>query len=38
LELFLRALFFFLPENVIENIARPKRWQKRFKKIINRKS
>ena len=38
LELFLRALFFFFPENVIENIARPKRWQKRFKKIINRKS
>ncbi|MBN8658616.1 MAG: hypothetical protein J0M11_22965 [Anaerolineae bacterium] len=38
LELFLRALFFFLPENVIENIARPKRWQKRLKKIINRKS
>lgn len=36
-ELFLRALFFFLPENLIENIARPKRWQKRFKKIINRK-
>lgn len=37
-ELFLRTLFFFLPESVIENIARPKRWQKRFKKIINRKS
>lgn len=34
LELFLRALFFFLPENVIENIARPKRWQKRLKKIF----
>jgi len=33
-ELFLRALFFFLPENVIENIARPKRWQKRIKKIF----
>ncbi len=33
-ELFLRALFFFLPENVIENIARPKRWQKRFKKLF----
>jgi len=33
-ELFLRALFFFLPENVIENIARPRRWQKRFKKIL----
>jgi hypothetical protein len=33
-ELFLRALFFFLPENVIENIARPKRWQKRIKKLF----
>jgi len=38
LELFLRTLFFFLPENVIENIARPKRWQKRIQKIVNRKS
>lgn len=38
LELFLRAVFFFLPENTIENIARPKRWQKRFAKFINRKS
>ena len=34
LELFLRAVFFFLPENVIENIARPKRWQKRIKKFF----
>ncbi|MBV6397554.1 MAG: hypothetical protein HFACDABA_03168 [Anaerolineales bacterium] len=34
LELFLRAIFFFLPENMIENIARPKRWQKRLKRII----
>src|SRR6266498_1082267 len=34
LELFLRRVFFFLPENMIENIARPKRWQKRLKKII----
>jgi hypothetical protein len=34
LELVLRALFFFLPENVVENIARPKRWKKRLKKII----
>jgi hypothetical protein len=33
-ELFLRAIFFFLPENVVENIARPKRWKKRLKKII----
>ena len=38
LELFLRTIFFFLPENIIENIARPKRWQKRIRKIVNRKS
>jgi hypothetical protein len=36
LELFLRAIFFFLPENMIENIARPKRWKKRIKKIFER--
>ncbi len=34
LELFLRAIFFFLPANVIENIARPKRWHKRIKKLF----
>lgn len=34
LELFLRSVFFFLPESVLENIARPKRWQKRIKKIF----
>jgi hypothetical protein len=34
LELFLRAVFFFLPENMIENIARPKRWAKRFRKFL----
>ena len=33
-ELFLRALFFFLPEDMIENVARPKRWKKRIKKIF----
>jgi hypothetical protein len=38
LELFLRTIFFFLPEDAIENIARPKRWQKRIQKIVNRKS
>jgi hypothetical protein len=37
-ELFLRAVFFFLPENMLENIARPKRWKKRIKKIVNQKS
>jgi hypothetical protein len=34
IELFLRSIFFFLPENMIENIVRPKRWQKRIKKIF----
>ena len=34
LELFLRAAFFFLPEDKIESIARPKRWRKRFKKLF----
>jgi len=34
LELFLRTVFFFLPENMIENIARPKRWKKRFQKLF----
>jgi len=33
-ELFLRAIFFFLPENVVENIARPKRWKKRINKLF----
>lgn len=34
LELFLRKLFFFLPEEMIENVARPKRWKKRIKKLF----
>jgi len=34
LELVLRAVFFFLPEDKIENIARPKRWQKRIQKLF----
>ncbi len=33
-ELFLRAIFFFLPEKMVENIARPKRWKKRIKKLF----
>jgi len=37
-ELFLRAIFSFLPENMLENIVRPKRWKKRIQKIVNRKS
>ena len=34
LELFLRKAFFFLPEKMIENVARPKRWKKRIVKIF----
>ena len=34
LELFLRKIFFFLPENTIENIARPKRWKKRIARLF----
>jgi hypothetical protein len=34
LELFLRAIFFFLPEDTIENVARPKRWKKRIQKLF----
>jgi hypothetical protein len=33
-ELFLRKVFFFLPENLIEEVARPKRWKKRFQKFF----
>jgi len=33
-ELFLRKMFSFLPEARIENIVRPKRWAKRFKKLF----
>lgn len=33
-ELFLRAIFFFLPENMIESIARPRRWKKRITKLF----
>lgn len=34
LELLLRAVFFFLPESMIENVVRPKRWQKRIAKFF----
>jgi hypothetical protein len=33
-ELFLRAIFFFLPEPMIEQVARPKRWKKRFLRLL----
>lgn len=32
IELILRKLFFFLPEDRIESVARPRRWKKRFEK------
>jgi hypothetical protein len=35
-ELVLRRLFFFLPESTVENIARPKRWSKRFKRLFRK--
>ena len=34
LELFLRTMLLFVPENMVENIARPKRWKKRIKKLF----
>jgi hypothetical protein len=33
-ELFLRRIFFFLPKDMIENVARPKRWKKRIQKLL----
>jgi len=33
-ELFLRSVFFFLPEKMLENVARPKRWKKRIQKLF----
>jgi hypothetical protein len=37
LELFLRAVFFFLPADMLENVARPKRWKKKIQKILGMK-
>ena len=37
IELFLRATFFFLPDDMIENIARPKRWKKRIQKLFSKR-
>jgi hypothetical protein len=34
LELSLRSIFFFLPENMIEQVVRPKRWKKRIQKFF----
>ena len=36
-ELFLRSVFFFLPEKMLENVARPKRWKKRIQKFFKSK-
>jgi hypothetical protein len=36
-ELFLRKLFFFLPENRLENIARPKRLNRRITRIFRKR-
>jgi hypothetical protein len=36
-ELFLRTIFFFLPEKMIENVARPKRWKKRLLKVFGKR-
>ena len=33
-ELFLRAVFLFLPAAMLENVARPKRWKKKIQKIF----
>jgi hypothetical protein len=35
-ELFLRAIFFFLPPAIIEEVARPKRWKKRFLRVLGK--
>jgi hypothetical protein len=35
-ELLLRRLFFFLPAERLESIARPKRWKKRFLRLLGR--
>lgn len=36
IELFLRAILFFLPAKAIEEVARPKRWKKRILRILGR--
>jgi hypothetical protein len=33
-EVFLRKIFFFLPERTIEDLARPKRWKKRIQRLL----
>ena len=36
-ELLLRKIFFFLPDKMIEDVARPKRWKKRIMKIFGKR-
>ncbi len=36
LELLLRRVLFFLPENILENAVRPQRWTKRLKRFLGR--
>jgi hypothetical protein len=36
LELFLRRAFFFLPDELVESIARPRRWNKRIREIFGK--
>ncbi len=36
LEVFLRKVLFFVPENVLEGLVRPQRWQKRFQTWLRR--
>jgi hypothetical protein len=35
-EVLLRRLFFFLPENLLESLVRPQRWSKRLKRLFGR--
>ncbi|MBI4762217.1 MAG: hypothetical protein ACOYYF_11690 [Chloroflexota bacterium] len=37
LELCLRTLFFFLPEPLLESIARPQRWKKRIRRLFKQR-
>ena len=38
IELFLRSVFFFLPEDRLEKIVRPKRWRKKLSRIFSNKT
>ena len=37
LELFLRRIFFFLPESLRESVVRPQRWRKRIRKMLGKR-